>query len=430
MSANFESIARLVTDERLRVASAGATSSLIASESDKGRIINSAPFRRLQQKAQVFPLDPNAAVRTRLTHSIEVAQVGRYLAQKVIEKQELSELPYKKIAAVVNVVESACLLHDIGNPPFGHFGEAAIKDWFTKYQSDSPLCHFDGNPQGFRVISFLNGTDVYGLNLTCALLLSTIKYPWSSTNKPKEEKKIGVFPSDWHRYVAACERLGWSERQPFPFMHLMEAADNISYSMSDLEDGLEKKIIRLDDLRDEFGSTRFETTNIDPFVAFKTRVINDAVNCAVDVFIEKLDEIATGAKIKLLPKSSSVGELLDKVTTFARNQIYSHPSAEHIELAGYKIISGILDSFKPLLDLDEGTFVKLLRNERNGLKGLDLQQRLINLLPHAYRKKYDALVDDVKEVDRRAHLIADFVSGMTDDFALNTYQVLHGIRLR
>jgi len=106
---------------------------VIATESDKGRIVNSAGFRRLQQKAQVFPLDPNAAVRTRLTHSIEVSQLGRYLAQKVIEKLGAGEAAYRDLAALVNVVENACLLHDIGNPPIGQLGEAAICEWFKEH---------------------------------------------------------------------------------------------------------------------------------------------------------------------------------------------------------------------------------------------------------------------------------------------------------
>src|ERR1044072_2855338 len=115
----------LVKDDRIRPATAGRRSPLIASESDKGRVVNSSAFRRLQQKAQVFPLDLNAAVRTRLTHSIEVSQVGRHLAQKVIEGLATEQSGrYDKLAAFVNTVETACLLHDLGNPPFGHFGEA------------------------------------------------------------------------------------------------------------------------------------------------------------------------------------------------------------------------------------------------------------------------------------------------------------------
>ena len=122
----------LIQDRTLREASVGPRTPLLASESDKGRIVNSPAFRRLQQKAQVFPLDTNASVRTRLTHSIEVSQLGRYLAQKVIENLGVGDARYQDLAALVNVVENACLLHDIGNPPFGHLGEAAIREWFVQ----------------------------------------------------------------------------------------------------------------------------------------------------------------------------------------------------------------------------------------------------------------------------------------------------------
>ncbi len=123
-------ILNLITEDRLRESSSGKRGALIASESDKGRVVNSSAFRRLQQKAQVFPLDNNAAVRTRLTHSIEVSQVGRHIAQKIIQSIDAQGESYETLAAFVNIVETACLLHDIGNPPFGHLGESAIKEWF------------------------------------------------------------------------------------------------------------------------------------------------------------------------------------------------------------------------------------------------------------------------------------------------------------
>ena len=122
--------------DRLRMNPHRSDSGLLeAAESDRGRVINSSAFRRLQQKAQVFPLEPNASVRSRLTHSFEVSQIGRYIAQKIIKEFESRQilLPnYEKITAFVSTVETACLLHDIGNPPIGHLGEAAIQEWFNK----------------------------------------------------------------------------------------------------------------------------------------------------------------------------------------------------------------------------------------------------------------------------------------------------------
>jgi dGTPase len=422
-------LSRLIRDCTQRRPKAGTRSPLIASESDKGRIVNSAAFRRLQQKAQVFPLDPNASVRTRLTHSIEVSQLGRYLSQKVIEKLGASDEPYSDLAALVNVVENACLLHDIGNPPFGHLGEAAIREWFGRHGSqNSDLRSFDGNPQGFRLVSLLSGKDQFGMNLTYPLLLSTVKYPWTCGTKPADEKKIGLFDMERPVYEGACGALGWDPGKRFPFVLLMEAADDIAYSMSDLEDGLEKKIIRIDDLKIEFEAERFDNPNVHPIVAFKTSVINEAVDAAASAFSSSLGDIMSGERVRLLPKNSKMGGLLEKVKAYARTHIYSHPSAERVELAGRSVICGLLSHFEPLLELTEEVFVGLVNEDAGHQKGRDFHVRMLRLVPDSYKRKY-LLTDRGVESDRRAHLIVDFIAGMTDHYALETFQVLQGIRI-
>lgn len=426
----LRSLLGLVTEDRLRPASAGSLGPLIASESDKGRVVNAAAFRRLQQKAQVFPLDRDASVRTRLTHSIEVSQLGRYLVQQVISKLDATNEPYPELAAFVNIVETACLLHDIGNPPFGHLGETSIQEWFADYGSSDDLRHFDGNPQGFRLVSFLNGKDARGLNLTCSLLLSTLKYPWKREDKPRSAKKVGLFDMDWPAYAEACDKLGWESGKRFPFVRLVEAADDIAYSMSDLEDGLDKKIVRIEDLKREFGKERFERSeDVQQFVNFKTSVINDAVQSAAATFTDRLDEIMRGEDVTLLPKESEIGSLLGKVADFANDEIYANPAAEKIELAGRSVLSGLLQHFRALLDLSESEFVGIVKNHDEYTKRLRFHKRLFKLLPGSYVEKY-AISRRGKEPDRRAHLIVDFIAGMTDDFALNTYQVLQGIRIR
>lgn len=432
----FAKLLTLIQDRTLRRASAGTRTPLIASESDKGRIVNSAAFRRLQQKAQVFPLDPNAAVRTRLTHSIEVSQLGRYLAQKVIVKLGGGDAAYTELAALVNVVENACLLHDIGNPPFGHLGEAAIREWFAGSKlGGMDLRSFDGNPQGFRLITLLSGRDDRGLNLTNSLLLSTVKYPWTQALKPKAAKKIGIFDMEWPVYEEACQSFGWPPGKRFPFVLLMEAADDIAYSMSDLEDGLEKKIIKQRDLEEEFGEKRFEATTVHPVVKFKTDIINTAVETAAETFASNLDRILAGEATRLIPKDSEVGKLLEKVKQFARKEIYAHPSAERVELAGRSVIGGLLTHFKALLDLDEKEFTDMLagrkieEKENEPRKERDFHVRLLRLLPEGYKQKY-TLTAKGAESDRRAHLIVDFIAGMTDHYALETYQVLQGIRIQ
>jgi dGTPase len=436
MPNSIKDLLPLIQDRTLRRASAGQRSPLIASESDKGRIVNSAAFRRLQQKAQVFPLDPNASVRTRLTHSIEVSQLGRYLAQKVVEKLGGENAAYRDVAAFVNVVENACLLHDIGNPPFGHLGEAAIREWFKDRDFPAPdLTSFDGNPQGFRLVTFLSGRDDRGLNLTSSLLLSIIKYPWTRLTKPADKRKIGVFDMEWPIYEAACSAVDWKPGKQFPFALLMETADDIAYSMSDLEDGLEKKIIRIRDLADVFGAEQFQSEALHPMVKFRTGVINRAVDAAAETFAANLDRVLSGDPVKLLPRDSGVGEVLAKIRDFARKEIYAHPAAERVELAGRRVISGLLDHFAALLDLDEGEFSEILagRTPKGKDSGpsseRDFHIRLARLLPTSYREKY-GVKGRGEEPVRRAHLIVDFIAGMTDHYALETFQVLQGIRIQ
>lgn len=427
----FERLLQLISEVRLRPSTHGNRGVLIASESDKGRVINSAAFRRLQQKAQVFPLEPNAAVRTRLTHSVEVSQVGRHIAQKVLELQgESDKGTYAKLAAFVNTVETACLLHDIGNPPFGHLGEAAIRQWFRD-RSDAPLdmLSFDGNPQGFRIAAFLAGADEHGFNLTCTQLLSIVKYPTQPAHSDTPGEKQGVFNSEWSIYERACERLGWQPGKKFPFAQLMDAADDIAYSTSDLEDGLEKGIVSIDELRQEFGAEGFASSSVEAFVAFKTQFINRAVSAAAEAFLRNLDAVLTGEKVNLLEAAGDVDELLGKIKSFARRRIYSDADAEQVELAGKSAIDGLLRSFGSLLDLPEEEFALLLNDESSGVrqKNLDFHLRLLHRIPTSYRKKYQIGLED--ERSRRAHLIADFIAGMTDDFALESFQVLHGIRI-
>lgn len=433
-NAKLDTLLRLLGEARLRPSTLGPRGLLIASESDKGRVINSGAFRRLQQKAQVFPLEPNAAVRTRLTHSIEVSQIGRHLAQKIIEKFKGNTGSYEKLAAFVNTVETACLLHDIGNPPFGHLGESAVKEWFSDTKNGCPavgdLQVFDGNPQGFRLMSFLAGADNYGLNLTCTLLLSTVKYPWNLNDRPAG-KKIGLFTSDFAIYRSACNELHWEPGKHFPFMRLMDTADEIAYSMSDLEDGLEKNIISEDDLKTKFPAHFPAGGVLKPFVEFKTKVINWAVEAAADSFSNNIDGILAGQDLNLIDKSTEIGDLLKQVSQFARARIYSDEAAEKVELAGRSVIKGLLNHFGELLKLPEDDFLALIENDREKIKdrSLDFQIRLLRRLPKSYLEKYQA-TGRGSETERRSHLLVDFISGMTDDFALETYQVLEGIRIK
>lgn len=474
MDTQFDRLFSLISDKRLRESKserAAENDIVIASESDKSRVINAAAFRRLQQKAQVFSLETNASVRTRLTHSIEVSQIGRYLAQEIIRLIPNSdEVSYRHKIAFSNIIETACLLHDIGNPPFGHLGEAAIRKWFNdKNNGDNvyaELAEFDGNAQGFRLITYLSGGDEYGLNLTASTILSFVKYPFVNQKK-------GLFNADFRfSYSKACKLLGWHIGKKFPLAILMDLADEISYCMSDLEDGLEKGVISKDDLYREFNDIGYPEPQEDdvypyPFIQFKTKLIHQCVQEAAKKFVDSLGDILDGKEVSIfiespssknkprinkksdgiqinIFKDSSPKSKLDRIKKFARKNIYSDRNVELIELAGAKIITGLLNSYEPILKLSQEEFVFLVE-ERNPTykkegdkQDFDFQLRLINTIPISYINKYKKSIEfynehkddsDPREESVRAQLIVDFISGMTDDFALEMYQFLEGIKI-
>ena len=261
---------------RFRKSEAGRVPTLsIEAASDRGRLLFSNAFRRLHSKTQVFDQESNASVRTRLTHSLEVATIGRYIAE--VAAKEMSRQGWlgstddpktpDAAAALVTFVEVACLMHDLGNPPFGHFGEETIQTWFGKWEDKyrgrfhksvrrdfdrlyQDFLYFDGNPQGFRMATRLQWIkDEFGYNLTFTQLAATLKYPWTpgsvgQTKDGRLVKKAGVFNSEMDVLCGLQSELRLEEGARHPLAYLMEAADDISYCLSDIEDALEKKVIR------------------------------------------------------------------------------------------------------------------------------------------------------------------------------------------
>ena len=227
-------------------------------DNDYSRIILSPHFRRLQDKAQVFPYDDSDFVRTRLTHSIEVSCFARSLGLAVEKRlYELKELPEKSLGYIPSLLSTAGLLHDIGNPPFGHFGETCIQDFFThseilddlNEEEKNDFLKFEGNPQTLRILRKLGpAIDEYSYNLTFPTLSSIIKYPHSSISGNKQastkssEKKFGYFQAEKDDFQIISDSLGLGNKR-HPLVFLLEAADDIAYSVSDIEDGCKKGII-------------------------------------------------------------------------------------------------------------------------------------------------------------------------------------------
>ncbi len=471
-------------------------------ESDRGRIINSPAIRRLQQKTQVFPLERNAAVRTRLTHSMEVQQVGRYIAKEILSRlkeQRLLEIygldeltgPFESI------VEMACLMHDIGNPPFGHFGEAAINDWFKQrlFPSDAisqplsddrcvvrdlclregedslndlrrkvrqDLCHFEGNAQGIRLVHSL-----MRMNLTWAQVGCILKYTrpaWWTGETPATHsylmKKPGYYLSE-EAYIARLRKeLSLTPNGRFPLTWIMEAADDISYCVADLEDAVEKRIFSVEELyqhlHDAWGehekgslfaqvvenawdksrsNSLSRSTEDQFFMYLRVNTLNKLVPYAAARFIDNLPMIFSGEfNHALLEDESSFSQLLELYKNVAVRHVFSHPDVEQLELQGYRVISGLLEIYGPLLQLTVDEFCELVENER--VRRLPIESRLYQKLSTRHRLAY---IEAVSKIDRhssqwpvmeyyyRCRLIQDYISGMTDLYAWDEYRKLMAV---
>lgn len=464
-----------ISTTRVRKSSLQRSRTIDQFYSDRSRIIYSSSFRRLQQKAQVFSLEPNSSVRTRLTHSLEVSDLGRTLANQIayrLEKQK--KLTKDKMLSLVAIVENACLLHDIGNPPFGHFGEAAIREWAhnsicnsipneIKDQieiKDSLLNNlindfkeFDGNPQGFRIVTKLHADyDEYSLNLTYATLLCILKYP-RTTGEEKDEgilKKAGYFQTEKEIVEKIYREVRMKLKHRYPFVYIMEAADDIAYCMSDIADGIEKGILTEEEFLNEFKKewrNSFGEEELPVIIPEKNDLKGfkkdisipwsmKAMEEAVERFILLDEEIYEGTAESLITKDTAIGRVLETMKNVSRRILYTSFEAESIEITGYAVITGILSKHSSILKMSYKDFKCLINDEK--IKGFDFEKRLSHLVGKRYIQAYKHEVSKnneseenflIKEWWLRAHLIIDHISGMTDEFALETYQMFEGIRL-
>lgn len=452
----------------------------IALESDRGRIIQSAAVRRLQQKTQVFPLERNAAVRSRLTHSLEVQQNGRFLARTVFELLGDEAERYGLAGlerAVESLTEMACLMHDIGNPPFGHFGEAAISDWFDRNLSGievlndqqaeaqalaTELRSFEGNAQAIRLIS-----NLLKLNLTFSQAACVLKYTRRATeDRPERDhplsylkKKPGYYYSEQPYVEQLQQALNLEPGHRYPLTYLMEAADDIAYCLADIEDGVDKGILGYtqvaEQLAEEYqrrcgdaqvggkhfdniisyalGRAAEEPINKEHefFVWLRVQLIHPLVRHAAQTFVDQIDAVHAGTLNRaLLEDDSACHGVIATFKAVAARSIFSVPEVETLELQGYRVINGLLDHYRPLLTLARPDFDRLLDGERSGLL---VESLLFKRLPNKHVKAYHQLRAEQRaepelwEAYCRCRLIQDMVSGMTDQFALEEYQTLSAI---
>jgi dGTPase len=411
---------------------------------DYDRIIFSSAFRRLQDKTQVFPLAKSDYVRTRLTHSLEVASVGRSLgmlaAEVIATKQpevRTDALPHN----IGTILATACLAHDIGNPPFGHAGESAIQEWFeTSSAIDGiggaelqDLLKFEGNAQGFRMICRLQqAPQTWGLQLTSAVLGTFTKYPRASEVDESQTsgisgKKFGFMQSEAAHFKELADELGlirksgtgaaW-HRHPLAF--LVEAADDICYHVMDAEDGYKAGCISYEEiatlhkpwLTEDRLKRGLDIEDLGRRVEYFRAVTVDAmVRSAVKAFAENYDGLMDGSFDEELTTKLELSEEFEAFKTLTRKKVYSARPVVEIEACGFEVIGGLLEAFVGVIN------AKATKSETGKVR----TRTLLSLMPNVKLEQLSAY--------ERTLLATDFVSGMTDSFAVQLYQRIRGISL-
>tara|TARA_R110002012_G_scaffold114079_1_gene260297 strand:- start:108463 stop:109818 length:1356 start_codon:yes stop_codon:yes gene_type:complete len=417
-------------------------------EQDYDRIIFSHPFRRLQDKTQVVPLPEEDFVHTRLTHSLEVSSVGRSLGKKVgesiVEKYaELQESGFSSFDFGA-IVAAASLAHDIGNPPFGHSGEDAISAFFKNTQLGKwiqsqvsveeweDLTHFEGNAQGFRLF---HRPDNRGIKLTYSTLAAFSKYPrtahlFEKDNSRKSQKKYGFFQTEKHYFEELANELGlirlsnemsWV-RHPLTF--LVEAADDICYHVIDLEDGCRLGWVSYEQARDLLANVLGEsylpeklekTKGKNEKIAYlRALCINKLINECAEVFIANEEDILTGKFDSSLMSQVPSKRVLRDIIEVSVQKIYRSHLVLQTEVVGHRVLEGLLEEFLGAAIAQKGI-------EESSKKDLTV----FRLLPETYQE----LITDTASLYEISLICIDYISGMTDRYAINLYRKLKGISL-
>ena len=412
---------------------------------DYDRLIFSAPFRRLQNKTQVFPLPGSIFVHNRLTHSLEVASVGMSLGNDVARlltemHPELKDTLFQEIGQIVS---TACLAHDLGNPPFGHSGEKAIQTFFTEGPGNilrqnvskefwDDITHFEGNANAFRLLTHqFEGRRQGGFVMTYSMLASIVKYPYASSAASKKGK-FGFFCSERENYQKIADELGISciskLGEPLryvrhPLVYLVEAADDICYEIMDLEDAHKLKILSYEEiahlLLDFFDETeqnrilkRIEdeglTDDNEKVVYLRARVIGLLENECVQTFVAHEQDILSGTFSGSLIDSISERphEAYCRCAKLSAQRIYRSKVVLDVELSGYKIMETLMHQMTEAIMHPDRYY----------------SQQLIGRVSSQY-------AIESPDLETRVMAVIDYISGMTDVYALDVYQKINGISL-
>lgn len=458
-----------------------------AFDSDYKRIITSPAFRRLQDKTQVFPLERNDFVHTRLTHSIEVAMIARQLVTYICN-YERCESNFKNNKEIIcRIVENASLLHDIGNPPFGHFGEDIIREWFRtnlnyhldkknkQYNSEFSLksehfkdfINFEGNAQALRIVTKLHDfSGSFGMDLTCATLNTIMKYTRSSSEEKDSnkicDKKIGYFHAEQDKFKTITNHTK-VEKARHPLAFILEASDDIAYLTADIEDAIEKNVATIQQFKEfmhnfiiklikEKNANKHNPSeeDIERYCSkppsesvhlIETYKYLKGANCNINSlfatirlrmieaskfsFTKHYKEIMDGDFNQSLFANSHSDHLQKLLSDFAVRYIFSNKNILKTEISGYTILTFLLDNFIPAVILPEPE--------------TKLDKKLWSLIARKHQDVYfsqqekinsdDKMSDKDKQKELLYHrllMITDFISGMTDNYAQDLYLDLSG----
>ena len=443
-------------------------------EKDYHRIIGSASFRRLQDKTQVFPLDKSDFIRTRLTHSLEVSSFAKSLGQNIGEnilvyKKDPSFTPRMK-EVICSILQCAGLIHDIGNPPFGHFGEDTIREWFQKNlpvmeyhgtpidtiltpQMREDFYHFEGNAQALRLVSKLHFlVDENGMNLTYALLSTIIKYPVSSLEmNPKsgdiKDRKMGYYFADQEIFEDISKETGTNgKRHPLTF--ILEAADDIAYKTADIEDAFVKGFLSYHKLLEELtelqelyfrgGGGGFQPADklTELYLRAKemhvenpeeyaiknwiVRVQGFVINCATYGFTSNYQAIMQGTYGHDLFYQTFAEKLMDLLGDLAFREVFTSEPIYRMEVTEATMLDFLLDKF----------MTAIIKYDDKTQKLDSIDERMVSFISSNYKKAYHYHARGKSEIERlylRILLVTDYVCGMTDSYAKRLYQELKAI---
>ncbi|HXS58677.1 MAG TPA: dNTP triphosphohydrolase [Hanamia sp.] len=423
-------------------------------ESDLGRVIFSPAIRRMHDKTQVFPLTTDDHIHSRLTHSMEVMAIGYSLGIRLSENEKFIKMTGEDSSHLLRIIpiilKNACLVHDIGNPPFGHFGEDVIKNYFTSlFNAKVPFelseiekqdfTNFDGNAQGFRILTKLEVLDnAFGLNLSLGTLGAYLKYPNADKIDPNNlaMSKRGVFQSERDYLAKIVEGCGlkkslFCKRHPLAF--IMEAADSICYLVMDIEDGFNKgyynyefikeSLKNIDGINEIFIKIEKEHNTygaeITRMVNLRIYLISRLVNLAMENFILNFNEICNGDYNKELIKDDKTG-LAKTLYNFCIKNIFSNREIQSLELTGHSVLTGLLDYYINFIFHED-------KNYRKRAQGM-ISKSLIRAVFIENNLNESNKIDDLTPYFK-LRLIVDFITGMTDQFALNHYQKLSGQKI-